>query len=413
MAVPLGPPPRKNPLKRTRLPALPPEARSRQAHLLTRAAAEGRFGLPACLECGKLHYPPRDCCPECLSPRIGFRECSGAGVLAAATEVLVSNLNYFRERAPWRTGLVTLDAGPGVIANIHADCIEGARARLEWRLDKSGNAAAFALPEAPSPAMMDSPEAREMSLDPKHRRILVTDARGPLGLAVAKALLEAGAAIVFCGISDAWKPFPGREALAAIPGVELVNLDITSGESVNELAAAIGARVDIIVNTGAHIRPGGVMERRGAAVAREELETGYLGLMRLAQAFGPVMTFRGADGANSASAIVNVLSIHAQMPLPQFGAWSASQAALYAASLSLRAELRGGGIRIVNIFTGPTDDDWFQMLPPPKVTHARIASAVTDALHRGLEDVYCGDVAQDFRARLELNPKALERELGQ
>ena len=30
----------------------------------------------------------------------------------------------------------------------------------------------------------------------------------------------------------------------------------------------------------------------------------------------------------------------------------------------------------------------------------------------GIEDVYVGDVAQDVRARLAVNPKALERELG-
>ena len=83
------------------------------------------------------------------------------------------------------------------------------------------------------------------------------------------------------------------------------------------------------------------------------------------------------------------------------------------ASLSLRAELRAGGVRVVHIFSGPTEDDWFQPLPPPKVGHGQIASAVVDALRRGLEEVYVGDIAQDVRDRLELNPKALERELGQ
>jgi uncharacterized OB-fold protein len=133
---PLVPPRRKNPLKRTRLPVPPPEGRSRQAHLLTRAAAEGVFGLPACLDCGALHYPPRDACPECLSCRIGLTACSPLGTLAVATVVTASNSVYFRERSPWRTGLVVLDAGPGVVAHVHGDCLEGGRTRLEWRLDR-------------------------------------------------------------------------------------------------------------------------------------------------------------------------------------------------------------------------------------------------------------------------------------
>ena len=38
--------------------------------------------------------------------------------------------------------------------------------------------------------------------------------------------------------------------------------------------------------------------------------------------------------------------------------------------------------------------------------------AVVNALQRGLEDVFVGDIAEDVRARLAVNPKALERELG-
>jgi hypothetical protein len=46
------------------------------------------------------------------------------------------------------------------------------------------------------------------------------------------------------------------------------------------------------------------------------------------------------------------------------------------------------------------------------VTPVALASAVLNALRRGLEDVFVGDVAEDIRARLSVNPKAVERELG-
>ena len=45
MTEPLVRPKRKNPLKRTRLPLAPQRVRSRTAHGLTAAAAEGRFAL--------------------------------------------------------------------------------------------------------------------------------------------------------------------------------------------------------------------------------------------------------------------------------------------------------------------------------------------------------------------------------
>jgi len=135
-------------------------------------------------------------------------------------------------------------------------------------------------------------------------------------------------------------------------------------------------------------------------------------LMRLAQAFGPVMRFRAADGVNSAAAIVNMLSVYALMNWPAYGAHSAAEAACLSATQSLRAELRAGGVRMINVFFGPLETEWFQTVPPPKVAPATLARAVIDALQKGLEDVFVGDVAQDVRARLAVNPKALERELA-
>ena len=413
MTSPLQPPKRKNPLKRTRLPVAPPALRSRQWHMLTKAAAEGQFGLPTCQDCDHPHYPPRDICPQCLSHRIKFKSCSDQGTVAEITSIHISNSVYFRERQPWHVGLVTLDAGPGIIAHLHTDCQAGTRVSLQWRLDKSGNATAFAHPLKPDEHMMDDVQMREMTLDPKHRRVLVTDGRTPLGQAVAKAMSDAGAAIVFVGLCEAWKPFAGQEALKKIPRVEIMPLDISDHDSVFDLANEIGARVDIVVNTNQHIRPGGLLERRGVAVAREEMDAGYMGFLRLVQAFAPVMKFRGADGVNSACAWVNVLSVYAQMPWPAYAAYSAAQAALYNASLSLRAELREGGIRVLHVFAGPTEDEWFQPLPPPKVAYSQIAKSVVESLKAGLEDVYVGDIAQDFKARLDANPKALEREIGQ
>ncbi|MFP3339704.1 zinc ribbon domain-containing protein, partial [Micrococcus sp. SIMBA_131] len=56
------PPPKKDPQKRTRTQTLPSGLRSRAALGLTAAAAEGRFMLQVCGECGALQYPPRDAC---------------------------------------------------------------------------------------------------------------------------------------------------------------------------------------------------------------------------------------------------------------------------------------------------------------------------------------------------------------
>ena len=151
MTQPLVRPKRKNPLQRTRLPLSPQGVRSRTAHGLTAAAAEGRFALQVCLDCNTVIYPPRDACPSCLSARIPFRDVDRGGTLIAETTVQTSTDPYFRERTPWRVGTVKLDAGPVVVAHLHGDAVEGERVRLELKLDKSGSAVAMALPEKDTP----------------------------------------------------------------------------------------------------------------------------------------------------------------------------------------------------------------------------------------------------------------------
>ncbi|MGB1390200.1 MAG: short-chain dehydrogenase, partial [Paracoccaceae bacterium] len=61
----------------------------------------------------------------------------------------------------------------------------------------------------------------------------------------------------------------------------------------------------------------------------------------------------------------------------------------------------------------PLEEDWYQPLPPPKVTGPALARSVVSGLRDGLEDVWCGDVAKDFEERFRKNPKVLEIELGQ
>jgi len=178
------------------------------------------------------------------------------------------------------------------------------------------------------------------------------------------------------------------------------------------LAGEIGGRVDILINNAEVHRTHGIASRAGVEVARSEMDVNYFGLLRLAQEFGPALKARGADGQSSAAAWVNVLSIFALSNFPAHGTFSASKAAALSLSQCLRAEMRPAGLRVINVFPGPIDDEWNQALPPPKLTADALAKAVVGALRDGVEDVYPGDVAQEWLARWRENPKVLERELG-
>ncbi len=406
------PPKRKNPLLRTPLPTLPPSARSRVALGLTAAAARGRLELQVCRDCGALQYPPREVCQSCLSQRLVWRAQDGRGELLAETVLRNAQELFFRERAPWRVGIVRLDAGVNVIAYVH-ETVSAVRVRINAALDRAGQAVLVAVPEEGRFHLSDDPMLREMTCDPRHRKILVTDGKSALGQAVVRALAAAGADLIWVGEAEPWKKAPGLEALRDAAPAEIVPLDITDGRSVRELAHEIGAKVDILVNTADCHRAFSLAGRRGVETAQLEMEINYFGLLRLAQEFAPALKARAADGAANAIAWVNLLSIFAIANYPPHGTYSASKAAASSLSQALRAELGTAGIRVINLFPGPIDDEWDQLELPPKLSPASVASAVVEALKGSVEDVYPGDVAQDWLARHLDNPKALERELGE
>jgi NAD(P)-dependent dehydrogenase (short-subunit alcohol dehydrogenase family)/uncharacterized OB-fold protein len=413
MTTPLERPRRKNPILRTRQPTAPPAMRSRIALGLTAAAARGVFELQVCRDCGATQYPPREACQACLSERLAWKPQDGLGQLVSETMLHHSYELFFRERLPWRLGMVRLDCGPVLIAHLHGDVAPApTRVKVHACLDKAGQAALFAVPEKETPNMADDKQLREMTCDPKFRKVLVTDAKTALGQALVKSLVEAGADPVWAGYAEPWKKFAGFDELKKLPQVSLLPLDVTDSKNVRELAAEIGGRVDILVNNAEHHRTYGIANRPGVETARGEMDVNYFGLLRLAQEFGPAMRSRGADGQSSAVAWVNILSIYALTNFPPHGTFSASKAAAHSLAQCLRAEMRPGGVRVLNVYPGPIDDEWNQTLLPPKLSPGALARAVTQALKQGVEDLYPGDVAQEWLARWRDNPKALEREIS-
>ena len=413
MTMPLMRPKRKNPVLRTRQMNLPPGARGRVALGLTAAAAEGRFELQTCADCACVQYPPREVCHQCLSPRLQWRKQTGEGLLLGSTTLHHSNDLFFRERLPWRLGLVQLDAGPTVMTHLHGDVGEAPeRVRVGARLDRAGQAVLIAFPKEGDAHMADDKMLREMTSDPKFRKVLVTDGKTELGQAIVRALVKAGADIIWVGHAEPWKKLGGLEDISALAQVTLVPLDLTNGRSVSELAGEIGGKVDIVINNAEVHRTFGIGARRGTDAAKAEMDINYFGFLRLAQEFGPALMGRSADGVTGATAWVNLLSIYALSNFPPHGTFSASKAAAHSLAQCLRAEMRPAGIRVINLFPGPIDDDWNQQMPPPKLAPATLASAIVKALRDGVEDVYPGDVAQEWLERWRDNPKVLERELA-
>ena len=112
--------------------------------------------------------------------------------------------------------------------------------------------------------------------------------------------------------------------------------------------AALGD-VDVLVNNAG----GGVGASQWAAgdadAAREAFEVNYWSPLALVQALVPPMRERGSG------AVVNVTSMAQVNTWPVFGAYAATKAALALATETLRLELSGSGVHVLEAIPGPVD----------------------------------------------------------
>jgi len=84
---------------------------------------------------------------------------------------------------------------------------------------------------------------------------------------------------------------------------------------------------------------------------------------------------------------VNLLSIYALMGVSTQSTFAASKAAACSFAQSLRAEMLPAGIRVINVFSGS------------EIAPVALAQSIVKALQDGIEDLYPGEVAQEWLTR--------------
>jgi uncharacterized OB-fold protein len=85
------------------------------------AAKRHELLMPRCQQCNRLFFYPREACPNCLSPDIGWETVSGKGKLYSYTIINQPANPAFRADAPYIYGIVELDEGPRMVTNL-VDC---------------------------------------------------------------------------------------------------------------------------------------------------------------------------------------------------------------------------------------------------------------------------------------------------
>jgi len=93
--------------------------------------ARGEFLLSRCKACGTFHHLAPRRCPKCLSAGLAWEKSGGLGRLASFTVVHRAPSEAFKPLAPYVLGLVDLEEGPRVMAQVR---VAAEKARIGMRL---------------------------------------------------------------------------------------------------------------------------------------------------------------------------------------------------------------------------------------------------------------------------------------
>lgn len=215
--------------------------------------------------------------------------------------------------------------------------------------------------------------------------VLVTGANRGIGREFAQAALARGARKVYAAARD-----PSRVDL---PGAQPLQLDVTSDAQVQAAAAACGD-VTLVVNNAGVAAFGPALDPGAAASLRAMLDVNCFGMLRMANAFAPVLARHGGG------ALLNVLSVASFVHRPPLGLYATTKAAAWGLTDVLRHELRAQGTQVTALHMGFVDTDMVRDVKLPKTSPADIVARAYDGLEAGAEEVLADERTRQVHAGL-------------
>jgi uncharacterized oxidoreductase len=174
------------------------------------------------------------------------------------------------------------------------------------------------------------------------RTILITGGTSGIGLELAGRLLQRGNTVVVTG-RDRARLDAAKELL---PTLHILQSDVSDPEAIRALHDEVIRQfpsLDTLINNAGIMRNLNLRRDRDLLDVTREIEINLNGPIRMIQQFLPHLR------ARPQALIVNVTSGLAFVPFPASPIYSAAKAALHAYTQSLRLQLRGTGVRVVEL----------------------------------------------------------------
>ena len=189
------------------------------------------------------------------------------------------------------------------------------------------------------------------------KTILITGGASGIGLELARQLLPRGNTVLITG-RDREKLEAARQAL---PGLHIFQSDVSDPAAIAALHAEVVARfpaLDTLINNAGIMRNLNLHQARDLADVTREIDINLSGPLLMIQQFLPHLKTR--PGA----LIVNVSSGLAFVPLPVSPVYCATKAALHSYTQSLRVQLQGTGVTVIELAPPGTETALFRGVTP-------------------------------------------------
>jgi NAD(P)-dependent dehydrogenase (short-subunit alcohol dehydrogenase family) len=227
---------------------------------------------------------------------------------------------------------------------------------------------------------------------------LVTGGNRGLGRSLVQALLAAGARKVYVGSRTLSTSSDDR--------IHPLKLDVTSEQ---DIAAAIAdcPDINILINNAGVGSDASFLDPSALQTARVVMETNYFGMLRMVQAFAPVLK------RNGGGMIVNILSNVSWYTSPTLATYSATKAAAFSLTEGIRIELKAQGTRVAGVYAGLIDTDLTAQIDAPKVSPDVVAANTIKGMQEDQEDIFADPGSRGVKAALDNDRQAFYRGIQQ